>query len=41
VPNSQLIVVFTDSLLSAESLVNPIPKSGQEHCIASCRMLLD
>jgi hypothetical protein len=39
--NSQLIVVFTDSLLSAESLVNPIPKSGQEHCIASCRMLID
>jgi hypothetical protein len=38
---SQLIVVFTDSLSSAESLVNPVPKSGQEHCIASCRILLD
>jgi hypothetical protein len=41
VPNSQLIVVFTDSLSSAESLVNPVPKSGQEHCIAACRMLID
>jgi hypothetical protein len=41
VPGSQLIVVFTDSLLSTESLVNPIPKSGQEHCIATCWMLLD
>jgi hypothetical protein len=38
---SQLIVVFTNSLSSAESLVNPIPKSSQEHCIASCRMLTD
>jgi hypothetical protein len=41
VPDSQLIVVFTNSLSSAESLVNPIPKSGQEHCIASCRMFID
>jgi hypothetical protein len=41
VPNSQLIVVFTDSLSSAESLVNPIPKSGQEHCVAACWMLID
>jgi hypothetical protein len=41
VPGAQLIVVFTDSLSSAESLVNPVPKSGQEHCVASCRMLLD
>jgi hypothetical protein len=41
VPGSQLIVVFTNLLSSAESLVNPIPKSGQEHCIASCQMLLD
>jgi hypothetical protein len=41
VPNSQLIVVFTNSLSSAESLVNPIPESGQEHCIAACRMLID
>jgi hypothetical protein len=41
VPGSQLIVVFTDSLLSAESLVNPVPKSSQEHCIASCQMLID
>jgi hypothetical protein len=41
VPNSQLIVVFTNSLSSAESLVNPVPKSDQEHSIASCWMLLD
>jgi hypothetical protein len=41
VPNAQLIVAFTDSLSSAESLVNPVPKSGQEHCVASCQMLLD
>jgi hypothetical protein len=38
---SQLIVMFTDSLLLVESLVNLVPKSGQEHCIASCQMLID
>jgi hypothetical protein len=41
VPGSQLICVFTDSLLSAESIVNPVLKSGQAHAIAACWMLID
>jgi hypothetical protein len=38
---ARLIVVFTDSLLLAESLVNPVPKSGQGHCVASSWKLFD
>jgi hypothetical protein len=38
---TQLIVVFTNFLSSAESLVNLIPKSGQVHCVVACWMLYD